>query len=286
VRSAQRAKVAFERRRAVMRLLYCDETNMQERAGDFFVYAGLVVDGDRAQALSQRVDRIRREARIDRAFRLKFNPKPDNLTHPEFNAVEQAVMETAIEYGCLLLASVILHDIATNPDDARRNEINRVCYHFDCLLGRYPDAGLVLIDRFSDRQIDAHLSEKFSVGLTGLPYAAELRLERIVGFHYAAIGQSHFSSIIDIALGSLRFAINAHTRNEEANLETAQMLLRVIQPLFHREPLGGDVHEISFFFSPKVVRVPHYRQRYESLKQFMAEQGINTAQAIVAERNY
>jgi acetyl-CoA C-acetyltransferase len=45
-------------------------------------------------------------------------------------------------------------------------------------------------------------------------------------------------------------------------------------------------HEISLFFSPKVVKAPVYRGRYDGLKQFLAEQGIPTAQPIVSERNY
>ena len=100
----------------------------------------------------------------------------------------QAFVEAAIEHDAKLLCSVILHDIATSPEDARRNEINRACYHFDCLLQRYGEPGLVLIDRFSDRQIDGHLVEKFSVCLTGMPYEGDMRLKNIVGLHYSAIG--------------------------------------------------------------------------------------------------
>jgi len=270
-----------------MRLLYCDETNMQERPGDFFVYAGLMIDGERALGLSKKIDKIRTDAKIDRAFRLKFAPRPDNLSHAEFNTVKQAMIEAAIEHGCKLLSSVILHDIAKDPDDARRKEINRVCYHFNELLNRYPDTGLVLIDRFTDAQIDSHLVKKFSVGLTGaLPFAEELRMANIAGFHYSAIGQSHFPSLIDIVLGSLRFAINAHTREEKGKLETAAKVLRILEPLFFREPENAAVHEISFFFSPKVVKVAKYRSRYEALKNFLADQGINTAQPIPTSVNH
>jgi hypothetical protein len=50
-----------------MRLLYCDETNMQEKSGDFFVYAGLVIDSARALGLSKKIEKIRTDAKIDRA---------------------------------------------------------------------------------------------------------------------------------------------------------------------------------------------------------------------------
>jgi hypothetical protein len=174
---------------------------------------------------------------------------------------------------------VILHNVATSPDDARRNEINRVCFHFQGLLGSFDETGLVLIDRFTDTQIDAHLAEKFSVGVTGLPGGTQ-RLWRVLGFHYTAVGQSNFCTLIDIIVGSLRFAINAHTRNDASRLETARLLLRMLEPLFYRER-GRPVSEISFFFSPKTIIVPDFRARYTALKQFLADQGIDTAQPIV-----
>lgn len=83
---------------------------------------------------------------------------------------KQRIMEATAAEGCVLLVSIILHLIATSPDAARRNGINRVAYHFNCLLNRRNSEGLVLIDRFSDSQIDGHLREKFTIGIRGLPY--------------------------------------------------------------------------------------------------------------------
>ena len=87
--------------------------------------------------------------------------------------------------------------------------LNRICYHFNCYLSPIHSHGLVLIDRFSDTQIDSHLRKKFSTGLTGMPYGDTLKLQNIVGFHYSAIGQSHFGSLIDIVIGSFRYAVTA-----------------------------------------------------------------------------
>jgi hypothetical protein len=139
-----------------------------------------------------------------------------------------------------------------------------------------------LIDRFSDGQIDAHLTEKFCIGVTGLPHTRQLRLSNVIGFHYAAIGQSHFSSLIDVVLGSLRFAINAFTRNESANLDTAKRILKSLQPLFYRDADEKPVSELSFFFSPKSVKVQAYRERYLALKEFLASHGIDTAHMVEA----
>lgn len=261
-----------------MHLLYCDETNLEERKGDFFVYAGVVVDGTRARDLSHRIDKIRSDAGVPSDYQLKFNPGPDCLNHQQFISLKKSIIEAALEAHVGLLVSVVLHDIATSPDVARRNAINTLCFHFDCLLNRIPGPGLVLIDRFSDKQIDAHLAEKFSIGVTGLPHTAQMRLSNVIGFHYSAVGQSHFSSLVDVVIGSLRFAMNAFTRGETAKLKTAQLILEGLQPLFYREKDGAPVSELSFYFGPKTVKVAAYREKYLAVKRFLAENGIDTAQ--------
>lgn len=219
-----------------MHLFYCDETNLEERPGDFLIYGGLVIDSATAREFSAAIDKLRELHDVPRDYYLKFNPGPKNLSHDQFIDLKQHVLETAADFGVRLIVYTILHDIATNPDEARRNGINTVCYHFDCILKQLGGAGLVLIDRFNDKgnAIDAHLREKFTVGITGLPFSNEKRLENITGFHYSAIGQSHFPSVVDVALGSLRLAINAYTRRNTDLLPTANTLLGLLSPIFWR----------------------------------------------------
>ncbi|MBO9469981.1 DUF3800 domain-containing protein [Endozoicomonas sp. G2_2] len=264
-----------------MHLFYCDESNLESRPGDFFVYGGLVIRGGAASALSKRIEAIRRGAGIDKSFQLKFNPGPDHLSHQNFIDLKQSVLEAAAGCGATLITSFISHDIARNPNEARRNEINRVCYNFDQLLERENECGLVLLDRFDDRQIDSHLREKFSIGVTGLPHARELRLNNILGFHYSAMGQAHFASVVDIVIGSVRFALNVHCRGNTKLSDSAQNLLSLIAPLYERDQ-SGEIAETSLFFSPKSIRVPRYRQQYASLKKFLGESGINAHQSITA----
>lgn len=213
-----------------MQLLYCDESNMEERAGDFLVYAGIIIDAERAANLSAAIQAIRVRMGVPAQFQLKFNPRPDRLSHRRFIDLKEAIIRAAADHGARLIAYVVLHDLAHNPDLARRNGINTVCYHFHCILNRLNDHGLVLIDRFNDEQnqIEAHLRDKFSIGLTGMPYAGAMRLGNILGFHYSSIGQSHFPSLIDILVGSLRYAINANTRGQQDNYETAVRLLGLL----------------------------------------------------------
>jgi len=257
-----------------MYLLYCDETNLAYRSGDFFVYGGISIPGGQALSLSLSIDAIRKEWVVPPDVRLKFNPGPAHLTHGQFIELKQRIIETSIHHGVKLFTSMILHDIATSPDDARRNEINRICYHFDCYLNRVQSHGMVLIDRFDDGEVDAHLIEKFSVGIVGFPHTPQMRLRNIVGFHYSSIGQSHFPSIVDIVLGSLRHSINGHTRQDERAIGTASRVLPLLSPLFFREEGHASVSELGLFFSPKEVRKADYKEAYDGLRDFLSRNGI------------
>jgi len=262
-----------------MYMLYCDETNFQKLAGDFFVYGGVTVEGDKARALSDELVTIRKKFRVPDDFLVKFNPGPAHLSHEEFIGLKQAYMTAAVKYEVKLLVNLLLHDIATSSDDARRMGINTLCYHFDCYLSRYKVPGLVLIDRFNDKKLDDHLQEKLAIGLTGkLPYGGQLAIDHIVGYHITAIGQSHFCSLVDVVLGSLRFSINAFTQKKAEHEKSAKSILNQLSPLFFREASafydGTQAHEISLWFSPKEVRVQKYREQYVALKGYFEDNGI------------
>ncbi len=271
-----------------MYLLYCDETNLEERNSDFLIYGGLIIPDGQAGDYSRAIDDIRHKFGVDRNYRLKFNPGPEGMDHSSFLNLKESVIQCSIDFGAQLICYLILHDIARGADEARRNGINTVCYHFDCILNRKKDSGLVLIDRFNDagNQIDSHLRDKFTIGLQGMPYSKEMRLHNIVGFHYSAIGQSHFPSVVDVVLGSIRFAINAYTRSDERNLKSAKKIISLVSPLIWRDEKQGKIPELGICFSPKTINVPRYRSQYEGLQGFLAENGMETEQVITGERRY
>ena len=261
-----------------MYLLYCDETNYEKRCGDFFVYGVVAIDSTKAATLSAEIEGIRNRLETPRDYLLKFNPGPLGFSHDKFIELKRGVMNAAAQSDCRLLINLLLHDVAQSSEHARRFGINTLCYHFDCLLNRLNEKGIVLIDRFNDREIDAQLRERLAVGLTGMPpYGSELRIQHILGYHYAAIGQSHFCSVVDVILGSMRFAINAFTRQENDHLASAINILAQLAPLFYRAE-GEQVHEISLWFSPKVIRNQHYREQYLALQEFLAAHGVTVAQ--------
>jgi len=268
-----------------MYLLYCDETNFQKLSGDFFVYGGIAIKGDKAKELADELAAIRHAFGVKPDFVLKFNPGPDEMPHQEFINLKKAYMATAIKYEVRLLVNLLLHDIATNSDEARRNGINTLCFHFDCLLERDKSPGVVLIDRFNDKKLDQHLTEKVSTGLIGnFPFSCALKINNIVGYHITSIGQSNFCSLVDVVLGSLRFSINAFTQNKKEHQKSAAAILQQLSPLFFREKGsisdGAKTHPISLWLSPKDVRHPKYREKYIALRDYFEVNGIGVEQPV------
>ncbi len=63
--------------------------------------------------------------------------------------------------------------------------------------------------------------------------------------------RSHFGSVIDIILGSFRFAVNAYTRQDTKKLEAAPTLLKLIAPLFGGL-VGTKYQTLVFSLAPNI----------------------------------
>jgi hypothetical protein len=146
--------------------------------------------------------------------------------------------------------------------------------HFDYHLRAIQDFGLVLIGTFTDNLLTKILRERFGKGLVGLPYGP-YRLKQILGFHISSIGTSHFCSLIDVVLGSLRFVIN--NRNDQTRANVVHTLLAQLAPLAIRDA-NGQVREVCFFFSPKQIRANVYLTQYQQLHAFLAQHDFNCCQ--------
>ena len=267
-----------------MHLFYADETSLDPARHEFFVYGGLAIPSDTCFDLHSKCEAIRQAFRIPADFLVKFNPGPSHLDHPQFIDLKKALIAAACEANCRFLSTIFLHKIGT-MEKARLWEINRLSFHFNSFLSARSSHGLILIDRFSDKQLDPHLREKFQIGLRDMPYSKEMRLGRVMGFHYSAIGQSNFPSLIDILIGSLRFVVDAFSHDSQVEKDTARILLAQMGPLFERCS-DGRVSVLSLNFDPKVIKADAYRTRYQSLKDFFTSCGLEPEQAITDHRQY
>jgi hypothetical protein len=260
-----------------MHLLYTDEVNIDPASSNFFIYAGVSIADENAGPLSKEIDSLRAKYSYRPEDILKFNTRerPIHISPEDHRNIKREVLEAGARNNVILFSSIISHKIATSPEDARRKEINRICYHFDCYLRRKNDFGLVLIDTFQDSQLSKILREKFSVGIMGLPYSPVHRLERILGFHLASIGSSNFCSIVDIVLGSFRYSINS--RFDPKKLPIVETLLEQLSHLCIRTS-NGKIDELSVFFSPKRIKIHSYLAEYKALHKFLAENGFESEQ--------
>jgi hypothetical protein len=260
-----------------MHLLYTDETNVDPATSDFFAYAGVAIQGDNAGQLSRRIDAVRAANGYGPDDVLKFNTRerPAHVTPDAHREAKRQLLAEAANHGVKLFCSFILHRVATSPEQARLNEINRICLHFNYYLSRVQDYGLVLIDTFQDNSILGFLRQKFSVGLRGLPCSRTYRLDRVLGLHLASIGSSHFCSIVDVVIGSLRYCVNS--RNDPQRRTVCQTLLAQLAPLVLRTT-AGKAEELSVFFSPKTIRAPSYLREYQNLHAYLAAHGIDCQQ--------
>lgn len=68
-------------------------------------------------------------------------------------------------------------------------------------------------------------------------------------------------------------------------MTTSAHLLQLLRPLFEAQA-NGEILETSLFLSPKIIRVERYRNQYEALKQYFANNGLVMTQDITADRNY
>lgn len=76
-----------------MYLLYCDETNFEKKAGDFFVYGGVIIPPEGAQAISDGIEALRGQLGVPKDYILKFNPGPKDFSHDQFIALKKGVMD-------------------------------------------------------------------------------------------------------------------------------------------------------------------------------------------------
>lgn len=267
-----------------MHLFYCDETNTNPNASEFFIYGGVSIPAETARALSKKIDEIRAEFGFAGSSELKFDTRsrPDNVNAGQHLEAKRQVMEAARQANAKLFSSLINHGIARDTDRAQRLEINRACLHFQLFLEDQEDAGLALFDTFGETAMRPILTEKFHVGLTGLPHRDPYRLDRIVGFHIASMGTSNLCSVVDIVLGAMRFAVNAASRDEERPRQVAGTLLEQLRPLCLATP-DNRVSMRSLFYSPRTVKVPRFAERYGALSRFLADRGFPVEASVTVQ---
>ncbi len=261
-----------------MILLYCDETSLEPNQGAFFIFGGLSVPSENAVALSHKFSELLRKHGYDpikspaHPQPLKFSVKklPEGVTPETVKSLKREVPALAAASGCHLHVTAILHDVALKKQK-RHWQLNLLLRCFEAVLEREKKYALVVIDHYEDNEVQTLRSLMQERFLLGLRYpGGEFPLTNVVGFAEGCIGSSHFASILDVALGCVRYGVNKRENDKER--QTGRILLEQVSPLFPREK-EGKVSGLHFSFAPESV-YPPMRRKYRELADYLAECGL------------
>lgn len=259
--------------------LFTDETNVTNKDGDFFIYGGLVMTGDQMLALNSEVVAIRKKYGYTDGDQFKFQTaaRPTQVSVADCTAAKAEALAALEKHGALVMMYVVLHELARNQSVSTMTEwaLNSLVAHFDKrFLRERGDVGAVCIDRLDPKVGYAYMKRSFSDGVT-LQDDRSVKLDRVIHYSMSCDGASHMSSLTDIALGSMRYAVNyaCGKGNEEAARSIMIPLSRAMWAKHHdgTRQVGG----YGFLKYPKEIRSARYQERYDALVATLTDLGVS-----------
>jgi hypothetical protein len=110
-----------------------------------------------------------------------------------------------------------------------------VLENFNTRLALRDDIGLVILDTFTGaRRLRDIAKDRYCEGLV-FPGRGKRPLQRLLGIHEGASGCSHFASVADVVIGSIRYAVNGCTPPRR---HLAVQLISQLEPLCPRNSRG------------------------------------------------
>ncbi|MGN6333347.1 MAG: hypothetical protein ACTHOD_17165 [Motilibacteraceae bacterium] len=257
-----------------MYILQADETNTEPAQGDFFLYGGLVVPIDRLPEIHGAVARVREKYGFanDDQFKFHTRTRPAALSSKDWTAAKAEVLTAASDLGVELIVYVVHHGIARGVSVEERNEyaLNSLIAHFDMrYLNEKSSFGMVSIDRLNEKFGYGYLRDRFQNPLS-LPDGRSVVLSRVLHYSMTCDGASHLSSLVDIALGGVRYCVNAATGRGKDDV--AEQLFPAVAKLMWQKRVGDDIQVGGYGFLqyPKEIKAPVYREAYATLAETLA----------------
>lgn len=249
--------------------LFTDETNVTDKEGDFFIYGGIIVSAEQMKSLDAAVREIRQRYGFKRGDQFKFQTKsrPEQVSIEDFTKAKAEALDLLEAHGARVVMYVVLHQIARQKSVQEMTAwaLNSLLSHFDFrFLAEHDDVGAVCIDRLDPKFGYSYIKGAFGESLT-LPGGREIELDRIVLYTMSCDGASHLSSLADIALGSMRYAVNFCTGSGKETVARQIMTPLARAMWFHEEADVRRIGGYGFLQYPKDIRVASYQAQYTSL---------------------
>jgi hypothetical protein len=257
--------------------LFTDETNLTKKDGDFFIYGGLVMTADQMQALNAEVVGIRQKYGHTDGDQFKFQTasRPKQVSIADFAAAKAEALASLEKHGALVIMYVVLHELARNQTVETMTEwaLNSLIAHFDMrFLSERGDVGAVCIDRLDPKFGYGYMKDKFANGVS-LPDGRTPKLNRVIHYSMSCDGASHISSLTDIALGSMRYAVNYATGQGKEEV-ARQIMVPLARAMWAKQE--GNTRRIGgygFLKHPKEVKSPRFEAEYKDLIDKLGELG-------------
>jgi hypothetical protein len=250
-----------------MYLMYGDEADHVPSSKEFIVCGAIFIDAERAKALHDAIEELRREARFTPTDSLKSgsNTKPAGCSNKQHADLKNRVLELAHERQVIFAGYACSHDIARGapgktPKERQETAVqwgfNELLATFNSFLGsaRPETFGLVTLDRRDPNPQFSHMQKKFQIGLE---YPRSMRpLHRIIGYSLTCDGCSHLASVADIVTGAFRYCVN-----EQNKVVGAKIFSLVASLMWKRGPIFEGLR-----LNPKKGST-HYAHQYDALIQ-------------------
>lgn len=251
-----------------LRWLFLDETNNSPSEGKFFICGGLAMEGEQMRQIHDMMEGVRTEYGFARADQFKFQTasRPKSMEVQKWTEAKRTALERAADIGVDLFFYAIHHGIAAGQaSKTAEYGLNAVIAKFDMsYLAEHGDVGVVCIDRVDPKFGFGYLRDRFQQPLT-LPDGRSPRLKRVIHYSMSCDGASHISSLVDLAIGGMRYCVNAATgKGRDA---VAEQLLPSLATLLWSKEVNGEhyARDRGFLLYPKEVRAEVYKEEYAQL---------------------
>lgn len=257
--------------------MYADEAD-QDGKREYLIYAGVFIPVTEAASLSRSIESIRFKSGFKTRDDLKFSSgtKPESITREQHTEAKSKILEAALTHKCVVCCYVTPHSIAkgSTHEDRLKFGINTLLQKFDEFLRSVrADGGIAFFVATRDFRQDRYLRE---VQTEGLKFSDQRkRLSKVLAIHQSMDGQSHFTSLADIIVGSLRFVFNEPDK-DKVGVALMKQLSRILWAEVDKAGVRR-LGEKGICIRPKKISVIGYSADIQStidrLNSYLSHQG-------------
>jgi hypothetical protein len=253
--------------------LFLDETNTSPEAGPFFIYGGLAIRSEKLPDVHHMISDVRTEYGFSDTDQFKFSTRtrPEAMPVESWREAKSQALERAHSIGVDLIVYAVHHQIA-RKEYAQTYALNQLISSFDKIyLERVDDFGAVCIDRVEEDFGFKYFRETFRTPFT-YPSGWQSKADRVIHYSMSCDGASHINSLVDLAIGGMRYCMNAAMGNGKD--EVAEQIMRSLAKLLWapRERNGKRyLLDYGLILRPQNVEVPAYREDYKRLIEKLSE---------------